>query len=153
MIFLPVAAQAHQQHHETHDVSESELEEKHRQEKLVKTNELYKDKVKVIFQNKCFTCHSQNTVLPWYYPLPGAKQLIDSDIKEAKKHLDFSDDFPFKGHGTPSEDLDAIKEAVEENSMPPFRYRALHWGSGLKENEKKTILDWVHESKDILEKK
>ena len=33
------------------------------------------------------------------------KGLLDSDVKEAKKHLDMSDDFPFDGHGSADEDL------------------------------------------------
>ncbi|MBK9039223.1 MAG: heme-binding domain-containing protein [Bdellovibrionales bacterium] len=69
-------------------------------DQLSRINELYKDKVKPIFQKKCFDCHSQNTQYPLVLQIPGARQLIDGDIEEAKEHLDFTNDFPFGGMGS-----------------------------------------------------
>ncbi|MBK9294171.1 MAG: heme-binding domain-containing protein [Oligoflexia bacterium] len=120
---------------------------------LFTINEFYKDKVKPIFQKKCFDCHSQNTQYPWYYKIPGAKQLIDDDLKKAKEHLDFSNDFPFGGHGTPNEDLDAIEDVTKDNSMPPFRYWILRWDSRILYEEKRIILEWVNRSKAALKEK
>ena len=116
-------------------------------------NRKYIKNVRPIFLEKCMTCHGQNSNLPWYYPIPGVKQLINSDIKTAKEHLDMSDDFPFKGHGTKTEDLDAIKESIEKGSMPPLRYRIMHWGSSVSEMEKETINKWIDESIKILNSK
>lgn len=91
-------------------------------EALKSINQSYIKNVKSIFQKSCFDCHSNQTNYPWYTNIPGAKQLIASDVAEANSHLDMSEDFPFKGHGSPVEDLAAIRKAVVENSMPPFRY-------------------------------
>lgn len=113
-------------------------------------NEKYVEKIKPIFQRSCFDCHSSQTRYPWYYRFPGTKELIDADIAEAKKHIDMDRDFPFEGHGTPSEDLEAIQATVRENTMPPWRYKILHWGSGLTEEEKQVILQWIEESRDKL---
>jgi len=116
-------------------------------DKVSKTiNESYIKNVKSIFQKSCFDCHSNQTQYPWYAKIPGAKQLIASDVAEANSHLDMSEDFPFKGHGSPIEDLEAIRKAVVENSMPPFRYWMLHDGSRLSGEEKKTVLVWVNSS-------
>jgi len=60
-------------------------------------NESYLATVKPVFRKSCFDCHSSNTNYPWYSNLPGAKQLIQNDIAEAKEHLDMSKDFPFQG--------------------------------------------------------
>lgn len=145
-IFLPDAF-AHKNHH----FGQPKLAPmKAPNDQLSKINELYKEKVKPIFQKKCFDCHSQSTNYPWYYNIPGAKQLIDGDTKEAKEHLDFSNDFPFGGHGVPSEDLDAIQDVAKDNSMPPFRYWILHRDSGLSEEERRIILEWVEKSKSVL---
>ena len=65
------------------------------QKKYTKINQAYLKIVKPIFKKSCFDCHGNSTVYPWYYKIPGIKQLIDSDIREAKRHLDFSKDFPF----------------------------------------------------------
>jgi hypothetical protein len=119
-------------------------------EKYKQINELYLSQVKPIFQKKCFDCHSQNTQYPWYYKFPGVKQLIDHDTREAKEHLDYTNDFPFSGHGTPAKDLDAIQDEVKEDSMPIFRYWILHRDSGLTQEEQRIILEWVKSSQAIL---
>jgi len=119
-------------------------------EALKAINESYTKNVKSIFKKSCFDCHSNQTKYPWYAKLPGAKQLIASDISEANSHLDMSEDFPFKGHGSPIEDLEAIRKAVVENSMPPFRYWILHNGSRLSSEEKKAVLEWVNSSLQLL---
>lgn len=116
-------------------------------------NKSYISTIKPIFEKKCFDCHSQHPQLPWYSRMPLAKGLIHSDVTEAKKHLDMSGGFPFKGHGTPQEDLHAIKDSVEKNTMPPKRYKIMHWNSGINSSEAAKIYEWVESSLKILEKK
>lgn len=115
-----------------------------------KINEAYIQNVKPIFQRSCFDCHSQSPRIPWYHSVPLVHGLIESDMKEAKVHLDFSNDFPFEGHGSPKEDLEAIGKSVEKGTMPPFRYKVMHWGSGLSADEKKIILKWTGQSIQLL---
>lgn len=117
---------------------------------LKKINSAYIRDVKPIFQKKCFDCHSGETRYPWYAKLPIAKTMIEGDIQEAKSHLDFSNDFPFKGHGSPQEDLEEILRSVKSDEMPPLRYRILHWGSKVTPEEKATIQAWVAESQKPL---
>lgn len=117
---------------------------------LEKINESYKRDVKPIFKSRCFDCHSQTPRLPWYYKVPLVHNLLDSDMKEAKEHLDFTNDFPFGGHGTPKEDLEAIAESVRDKSMPPFRYRVMHQNSALTDSERETVLDWIVSSQKRL---
>lgn len=116
-------------------------------------NEHYISEVKPIFQKKCFDCHGTQTSFPWYRNLPGAKQLIQHDLEEAKEHLNMEPDFPFKSHATPVEDLDAVLDSSEKNEMPPFRYRVLHSGSSLTDEEKDKVRKWVQFAKDVLKEK
>jgi len=142
-------------------VSFSHLKEDHKKEesnmrtgensRIKEINRSYLKDIKPIFQNKCFDCHGTVKSLPWYSVLPGPKQLIQDDMREAKEHLDMREDFPFKGHGTPRNALIEIKEVVEDNSMPPLRYKLLHWHSGLDGDEKKRIEDWVERSLKSLD--
>ena len=90
--------------------------------------------------------------MPWYAGIPGPKQLIQNDIKEAKEHMDMSNDFPFEGHGTPKDDLEALNKTVKENTMPPIQYKILHWSSSLTEDEKRTVNKWVADSLKLLTK-
>lgn len=120
------------------------------EEKYIRINQEYLKTVKPIFQKSCFDCHGNTTVYPWYYKIPGVKQLIDSDIKESKKHLDFSKDFPFVSHETPIKDLDAIGKSIKNDSMPPFRYLIMHGDKKLTKDEVKQVDKWIKESKEIL---
>lgn len=119
-------------------------------QKYKKINKRYIDKIKPIFKKSCFDCHGNSTQYPWYYKMPGIKQLIDHDIKESKKHLDFSKDFPFVSHETPLKDLSAIGESVKGHSMPPLRYRIMHSESKLTNDEIEQIENWIKESREIL---
>lgn len=143
---------AHEAHHESkEEVQESKAPSAESQIELFKAiNEDYLKTVKPIFKNSCFSCHSSETKFPWYHSLPFVNDLLDSDVQEAKKHMDLSNNFPFEGHGTPQEDLEAIGKSVREGSMPPFRYRMMHWGSGLSKTEREAILKWVEESQNKL---
>lgn len=120
------------------------------QQKLKLVGVSYADKVKPIFQKSCFDCHSDHPAYPWYYRLPGVKHLIDSDIDESKEHLNLTNGFPFAGHGTPDEDLQAIADAVQDGSMPPFRYRIMHPKNRLTDEDRAAILGWVKEGQKTL---
>ena len=150
ILALIAGANAHQGHEHHKALPLSESQEQNRKIKLEKINDDYKQRIKPIFQRSCFDCHSTQTKYPWYYKIPGAKGLIDSDIAEAKKHIDLSHDFPFQGHGSPEEDLPAIRKAIEGNTMPPFRYKILHPNAKLSEPERKAILQWINEGLESL---
>ncbi|TDJ04475.1 MAG: hypothetical protein E2O68_08075 [Deltaproteobacteria bacterium] len=123
-----------------------------KKENLKTINRNYVEVIKPIFLKKCFDCHSNNTKYPWYYSIPGVKLLIDQDIKKGLEHIDYSDNFPFKSHGEgPEDDLKATLKAVIEDSMPPIRYRLLHWDSKITNEEKKIIKKWVDDSLRKLE--
>ena len=97
-------------------------------------------------------CHSGQTHYPWYYKIPGVKQFIDSDIQEAREHLDFSEGFPFKSHAKPEEDLVALHDSIQDGSMPPLYYRLFHRGSALTDDERKIVFDWIEQAKTSLKK-
>ena len=123
-----------------------EEKDQYTSQKMATINEAYIRNVRPIFKKKCFNCHSQFTTYPWYSNIPWIKGFLEKDIREGLKHLDMSQDFPFKGHGTPLKDFKAIEKSIINNSMPPLRYRLLHWNSGLTPKEKKTILEWMSNS-------
>ena len=118
---------------------------------LYKINQNYLKNVKGIFSGKCLSCHGVNDSLPWYYNIPGPRQLMDQDMKEAKTHMDMSNDFPFGGHGSPEDDLTALSKTIDNGDMPPLKYRLLHWGSSLTEKEIKVIGYWIEDSQRLLE--
>ncbi len=110
----------------------------------------YLKTVRPIFKKSCFDCHSNQTNFPWYYRIPGVKQLIDSDINEAKSHLDFSNDYPFISHESKVNDLKSIEKSISEGSMPPGKYLWLHGEAKLSDQDIQQIKRWVSHSLEAL---
>jgi cytochrome c551/c552 len=148
--FVSHSGFAHQGHHHPGPEAKGAMT---RNENIVGVRQIerdYSQKIAPIFKKSCMDCHSAQTRYPWYHKIPGIKQLLDSDISEARHHLDFTDGYPFKSHATPIEDLDAIAESVQKQSMPPWSYRLMHSGSAMTDAENKVVLDWVENSKALL---
>lgn len=118
---------------------------------LAEIVESYQSTVEPIFRKSCLDCHGQAQHLPWYFSIPGPKQLIEHDIKEAKENIDMTKGFPFKGKASVKELTTSIQDVIEDNSMPPFRYRLLHWNSKMTDAEKKIILKWISETEKRLD--
>ena len=120
---------------------------------LAAINDDYVATVKPLFSQSCASCHGAGKTLPWYHVLPLVRGMIDDDVAKARRTIDMSHDFPFRGRGTAAEYLEAIQEVVSEGSMPPLRYRAVHWGSALSAVEKNTVSRWVERSQERLRQK
>ncbi|MCC7442674.1 MAG: heme-binding domain-containing protein [Bdellovibrionales bacterium] len=103
----------------------------------------YRAQVEPIFKTKCLQCHGGTPDLPWYYSIPGVKQIIDRDLNESKHHLDLAKGYPFVSHATPLEDLQAIRDTIRDDSMPPFLYLLTHRAHRLTEEEKRTTIGWA----------
>jgi mono/diheme cytochrome c family protein len=114
---------------------------------LAAINDDYVESVKPLFARSCASCHGAGKSLPWYHALPLVQKMIDDDIAKARRSVDISHDFPFRGRGTPAEYLDAVDQVVSDGSMPPLRYRAMHWGSALSAEERDRVRAWVERSR------
>ena len=151
LIGVSLSAHGDKKHTDEIKVVQKELI-KENKEKLAyrDINKNYLQNIKPIFEKKCFDCHANTSTYPWYYKVPGVKQMMDYDMKEAKKHLDMSKDFPFLSHETPLEDLKSLREVGVEDTMPPLRYVLGHWDSTLTKEEKQSVIQWSEESISIL---
>lgn len=141
--------------HEEHEMKQSAQE--NIEDQLVEEQKLNQDslfaqinieylKIKPIFQKKCFDCHSRFTDYPWYHKLPGVAYMMDEHIKDGLKHLDFSDDFPFKGRGNILEVLSELKEQIKDKNMPLWSYRLLHWGFTIDDEQQDSVFLWIDSS-------
>lgn len=124
-----------------------------RPDAVAKVRTSYIQQIDTLLKRGCGDCHSDDTRYPWYAKLPFVDSLIANDITEAKEHLDLSAGFPFEGHGNPIEDLRAIRDVIQDNSMPPLGYRLLHRSQELSKKEKDLVFQWIEESLIQLENK
>ncbi len=149
ILYTPIILLAHGNKEHTKDTSSLEIKEPNVEKKLDAYNSInseYIKNIKPIFEKKCFDCHGKIKKYPWYYSIPGVKQMIDYDIREAKEHIDMSINFPFRSHESPLQDLESLKEVAIEGDMPPFRYLLGHWDTRLSEDEKQTLIRWSDNS-------
>ncbi|MBI5869152.1 MAG: heme-binding domain-containing protein [candidate division Zixibacteria bacterium] len=107
-------------------------------------------KLEPIFRKGCFDCHSKQTHYPWYHAIPGIKQLIDKDVREARKRLDMSAGFPFGAKRPPADDLSRIKGELEDHEMPPLSYRLMHWNANPSDMERDSMIAWLDTSLKLL---
>jgi hypothetical protein len=49
------------------------------------------EEVKQVLKNSCYNCHSNETKLPWFDKVVPAYWVVSSDVKQARKHLNFSE--------------------------------------------------------------
>jgi len=115
-------------------------------------NGIYRSNIKPIFEKKCFDCHGALTKKPWYYDIPGISYMIQRDIKEAKEHMDMSQDFPFISHESPYNDLKSIRKIGLKGGMPPLRYILGHWDATLTPSESKALVKWSNNAMELLKK-
>jgi hypothetical protein len=94
----------------------------------------------------CYDCHSSQTRYPWYHKLPIIKGWIDGHTREARKHLDFSDGFPFKGHTRAADNLLAMRNEILEGHMPPLYYRVMHWEAKPTGALRDSLVAWIDTS-------
>lgn len=107
--------------------------------------------VRPIFEKSCFDCHSSLTDFPWYHSLPLIGGMLDDHVKEGRKHLDLSNDFPFGGDGDQAEHLKDIKGEIEDGEMPLWSYRLIHWGTAIEDERRDSVFGWIDESLKLLQ--
>jgi hypothetical protein len=152
ILFLSGFLWAHEGHHPPPHTQEAKTNPTNIAQTQIFTQiqSAYLQNVKPIFDQKCAACHSSDVASPWYAKIPIVHWIVESDRSEAKEHLETSKGFPFAGHGTIKEDLDAIADEVKDSEMPPLLYKIFHPSSRLTENEKQIILKWIDDSQKQL---
>ena len=101
-----------------------------------------------ILCEKCAGCHSEGSGLPFYGSLPVAKQLLALDVRMATKEVDYVKELmPESPHPVSAAVLAKTERVVGKGSMPPGHYLIMHWNHRLSAADKKTLLEWVRETR------
>jgi hypothetical protein len=97
---------------------------------------------KSVLRIACYDCHSNETVWPWYSGVAPASWLVGADVRDGRRHLNFSEWGNYDG-GTQSHKLRGIAEEVRAGEMPPWYYLLIHRNSRLNPSEQSRILAWT----------
>ena len=93
---------------------------------------------------KCANCHTEDYILPFYASFPFAKGIVEADIEMGLEYMDMPAVLATKD-GAPVDEvtLAKIEYTLDQGSMPPMRYLALHWDGGLSGEEGDALNAWI----------
>ncbi len=106
--------------------------------------------VKIMFQNSCYDCHSNNTDYAWYDYIQPARTVVEDHIKNAKEDLNFSEWGTYSSRKQ-ERLLNSIKEQIVNRQMPLSSYTVMHRKAKLSNDEIKTVTKWLNEQNKVYE--
>jgi Haem-binding domain len=92
--------------------------------------------------DSCYDCHSYETKWPWYSHIAPVSWLVASDVKDGRRHLNFSD-WP---HSLPDREARRWEDVSEElgyDEMPPAKYTWMHPKARLTSAERQHLINWA----------
>jgi cytochrome c peroxidase len=117
---------------------------------LASIRDPYFKKAAPILQANCAHCHAQGTRRPFYAGFPIASGLIDKDIREGLARFNFGGRLQGEGKDFSEIELARLEHVLQDGSMPPLRYVALHWNAHLSQEESDALLVWLRHQRMAL---
>ena len=90
----------------------------------------------------CYDCHSHETRWPWYCHIAPVSWLIASDVKEGRRHLDFSE-WPVGQTNREVKWLYRMTEQIDYHDMPPPKYTLIHADARLTDTQRNQLTNWI----------
>jgi len=103
--------------------------------------------VAAVLEAKCAGCHVPGAELPFYASFPIASSMIQADIEKGLRWLDLSKDLSSENAPVSEVALAKLEYVVEQGSMPPGKYTALHWDASLSGDDVALITGWVEKTR------
>lgn len=94
-----------------------------------------------LLRRSCFNCHSNETSWPWYSHVAPASWLLERDVLNGRKFMNFSS-WPEYGDEGQRQILDLVATQIRDGTMPPSRYVALHPEAKLTAAEQIQLIAW-----------
>jgi len=100
--------------------------------------------VESVLRRACYDCHSSQTEWPWYSQIAPLSWLIDREVREGRRRLNFSDWGDYASDpGTAALKLDQIATRVTAGDMAPWYYCWLHPEARLTPDERELLVHWA----------
>ncbi|WP_373521271.1 heme-binding domain-containing protein [Aquiflexum sp.] len=105
--------------------------------------------IAALLKNSCYSCHSNETVYPWYSYVAPSSWLVAKDVREAREELNFSN---WQDYDTMDklEKLDDIAIEVGEETMPMGIYTLMHPAASLDDFQRQNIVEWAEDAMDVV---
>jgi hypothetical protein len=98
--------------------------------------------VKQVLKNSCYNCHSNETKLPWFDKVVPAYWLVSSDVKEARKHLNFSEIGKLPAAQQKCFLFEAVN-MIQLGAMPLPSYLRVHPGAAVTPRELSVLRNYL----------
>jgi hypothetical protein len=105
-----------------------------------------------MFRAACYDCHSYETKWPWYSHVAPVSWLVASDVKEARRYLNFSE-WPIDDPDRAASRLENISEQLGYKEMPPVEYKLMHPAAWLTTAQREQLIQWVNQKAAQLKAK
>jgi mono/diheme cytochrome c family protein len=86
----------------------------------------------------CFDCHSDETIWPWYSHVAPASMLLQRDVDEGRKALNFS---TWRAGRREQAEIEEIVATISKGQMPPSYYLILHPEARLTDAQKGQLVN------------
>jgi hypothetical protein len=96
-----------------------------------------------VLERSCQNCHSEKTEWPWYGYVAPMSWLVESDVGQARSHMNLSrwEDYTIEQKQSILAQVGAV---VRSGQMPPARYTVIHTNAKLSPVEREQIYGWAH---------
>lgn len=102
-----------------------------------------------LLKTSCYSCHSNETIYPWYSYVAPSSWLVAKDVREGREELNFStwqENDMVKKLGF----LDDISSEVGEGRMPMEIYSFMHSSAKLTDEQRELIVTWAEDAMDLV---
>lgn len=121
---------------------------------LAEDSPLHQDKqamaaFNVLKEARCDYCHTQKVDLPFYFKLPVANQLMQSDRNKGLQEFRLEPVLNAMNKGQPVDNvsLSRIEFVMQRNLMPPSLYLLMHWHAHLSATQRETVVNWIKQER------
>lgn len=99
---------------------------------------------------KCAVCHTRGMNLIFFSNMYAMRQEIEKNYELAIDNFDIVKDIDNKNYLFDAKTIYILERAIKWELMPPTSFSNRYWGSRkLSDNETKSILEWINESKRV----
>ncbi len=98
--------------------------------------------IAMMLHDACYDCHSDKTRWPWYAHVAPVSWLIASDVKEGRRHVNFSE-WPHAYPNRAARLWENVSEELGYNEMPPSQYKLMHPEARLTAAERQQLIQWA----------
>ena len=98
--------------------------------------------IATILQGACYDCHSDKTRWPWYAHVAPMSWLLASDVRNGRRHVNFSE-WPHGDADRAARLWEDIRDEVDYNDMPPVQYKLMHPPARLTAAQRQELIQWA----------